>query len=365
MARPAIELPTSSSGDIAIKVCQDRFPATDQPRDVTLNIDFSKPFNQHYEETRMSRNMLGTPLGKVTIQSGQIYVSVEDGGISAKRLILEIGCSSVVYILINKNNGYTTRVYVQSINGFFADIYTRVMAKRISDVSGPVATFVKFEMNFLIGMFSTIGFGALAAVVGADITYLFASKKQKVTAAKELADKLLAESESLKGFAPTLQGKIYEFYVKEKSGNWVRAAKNLPMAVVTDDRVRARFSGILFGYASLSPSGLTTKVVMLTILSQSFFGSIGNAPKAYKMVIDQRYMPIIKELNSANWLDPNAARTASAQLSKILNDTGVKISPSEAKLIGEEITRHPTEIQRSINNLAKAFKAFNSVMVEQ
>lgn len=190
MSRPEIELPTSHSGNINIKVCQDRFTPSDHPQDITRKIDYSKPFNQHYEETRISRNFLGVPLGTVTIKSGEVYVSVEEGGALAKRLILEIGCSSVIYLLMNSNQANSHRIYIQTIDSFLIDIYTRVLAKRVADVTGPVATFIKFEMNFLMGMFSTVSLGALAAVVGADLTSFFANKTHKIKASYALAQKL-------------------------------------------------------------------------------------------------------------------------------------------------------------------------------
>ena len=82
------------------------------------------------------------------------------------------------------------------------------------------------------------------------------------------------------------------------------------------------------------------------------------------MVFDQRYAPILKELGSVNWNNPQEARVASVKLAEIMKSSGVQITPLEAQSIAAEIQRHPKELEQSIKNVDSAFNDFQRNMAE-
>src|SRR5690606_29847948 len=98
-----------------------------------------------------------------------------------------------------------------------------------------------------LGVFSTASWAAWLTVTGADVTYLYASKRAVADSSRKLSKALLLELEILGTYAPTLQKKIWEMITAELTNNSSRAAKNLPKTIATDEKIQAQITGIIFG----------------------------------------------------------------------------------------------------------------------
>jgi len=336
------------------RVCQDRIIPPAGAKDITLSINKYRPFEQFNAETYAALNMTGWKLGSIEIRSGSVYPSYD-----GKRLVLEVGCTTVVYLQIGSGaGGKHHRFFIQSHTDFLMDITTRAVAAHVSRAGEAVQTIAKYEIYFLMGVFSTLGIVAWLAVTGSDVTVSSILAKKKVKAFGALAKSLLKELENIKTYAPTLHKKLVLLINAEKEKLQSDTARNTPKAVATDEKAQAQVAGILFGKYFFSPKLLNVWAALTTVLVQAGTKSITNIPDSASKSIDDRYASVVRSLANTNWDDMSERMRAIQKVVAILKEANVPISASELEKIIKEVKRNPDKLQNSLININNAIKIF-------
>lgn len=275
-----------------------------------------------------------------------------------KRLILEIGCNSVIYILNKVGSKLNYHVFIQSTKSFIWDVTTGYVASQVSQKTAPMVTIVKYEMYFLLGLISTISIPALIIVTGSDITYNASVALNKYNAVKKLSSVLSIHGQKLRSSSPTLYKKFIEFVESEKKIKWKEHGKQLPETIAKDEKTQAQLSGILVGKAIISPKALTGWAALFTILSSLAIKSVTKTPEAYSQVFKDRYQPVIKELIESNWANPQQKQKAAERLISILKESQVNLSSDEVfKIIGE-VKNNPSELRKILVDISKSINEF-------
>lgn len=293
-------------------------------------------------------------LPSFTLKSGQVYDSYD-----GKRLIYEVGCNTVIYTLINPKATTSYGFFIQSMEGFIFDVTTRSVAAKVVKQTAPIKTIVKYEMYFLLGMVSTVSTAALILVVGTDITVSGIMARQKMLAAKKLSQDLYAEQKSIAKYAPVLHSKLEEFFISESKVKWDGFSKKLPETIVNDEKTQAQLAGVLAGKAVLSPKAFTVWAAVFTILSTAVIKSATKSPEAYARTIEQKYRPVLDDLQSVDLDDPLAAAQAAVKFRKILLDSGVSVSDQEVLAILREVSSNSTRLEKSLVNINRSFHEFS------
>ncbi len=343
--------------------CADRTSPGHTPKDITAIKHLYLPLDA-LNKIRHTRGFkFGITIFNYVAQAGRIYTAFD-----GKRLILEVGCKTIIYIQINSRMPHTHhRIFIQSQEGFNHDVTMRRVAKDVANKTKGVETLVKYEMYFIMGVISTTGLAAWLAITGADVTYIFSKNKPKVDSAKKLSLALLKEFSELEEYAPTLYSKVSELISSELYGNLGRTAAQLPSTVVNDEKVQAQVSGILFGKASnVTFSGrFTAWTLITTLLSQALVKSMTKSANAFKTVIDHRYKPLIEDLKKVNPKMPATFSGPALKVTKLLSDNGIHITQQETLAILKELTSNPDKAYKNLTAIAKALTEFKKTMSSQ
>ncbi len=339
-----------------VRVCEDRKKARKLPKKISnILLHNYLPFDHSYTQRLSVSNMLGMKIPDFVLKSGQVY-----DGFDGKRLIYEVGCNSVIYNLIVPTSTNKYQFFIQQMDDFVFDVTTRSMAGKVAKTTAPVVTIVKYEMYFLLGLISTLSMGALVIVVGGDIFVSGVVGLDKAKAAQQLSKTLLDEHQNIESYAPVLHSKLEEFFVADNKVNIKNYGKNLPETVIKDEKTQAQLAGVLVGKAVLSPKPFTFWSAVFTILSTGVIKSATKSPESYAKAVDERYSPIIKNLQETDWDNTAAATQAVTDLRKIIEGTGVKITDREALSILLEVKNNANKIENSICNITEAFQTFKS-----
>ena len=137
-------------------------------------------------------------------------------------------------------------------------------------------------------------------------------------------------------------------------------AKQLPNAVISDEKAVAQTAGILYGKHALSPKSLTVWGAVSTVLVQATIKSAVNIPDAAKEAFDKRYLADIKDFANTNWYDIDEKKQATQRLGSLLNNAKVPITTAEIKNIIDEVQSHPTELRESLVNIARSIMTLQS-----
>lgn len=339
--------------------CADRVSPGDDPRDISTIKEKYLPFDSAHSATFLRKNPFGVTIYRNETKAGNVYTAYD-----GKRLVLEVGCNTVVYIHINPSMpSKHHRLFIQSDAGFSADTTIRKDAAIIAYNTRHVETIVKAEMYFLMGMISTLSIPALIAVTGADITVTYARNRGKAESSGDLAKNLLAELEKMKKYAPTLHAKVWELIYAELENNVPRTAKRIPEDVVTDPKVQAQVSGILFGkWAFNASKGFTLWTVISTLLTQAAIKGSLQAPMSYMAALEGQYKPLLEEMKTVDAKNPATMERPARTLVRLMKESGVEISAAEAKAILREIQSHPQQSAQSLSNITKAIEKFQRTM---
>ncbi len=340
--------------------CADRTSPGHTPKDITAIKHLYLPLDALNKFRHTRRTIFGATIFDVIVQPGKVYPAFD-----GKRLVLEVGCKTVIYILINPSKpNQHHRLFIESEEGFNHDITMRLEAKLIAQKTRMVETIVKYEMYFIMGVISTTGLPAWLAITGADVTFIFSKNKPKVDAAKKLSSALLKEFSEIEEYAPTLYSKVSELVSSELYGNLGRTAKQLPTTVVNDEKVQAQVSGILFGKASnVTFSGrFTAWTLITTLLSQAVIKSMTKSADAFKTVIDHRYKPLIEDLKKLNPKMPATYSAPALKITKLISDNGIHITQQETLSILKELTSNADKAYKNLTAIAKALTEFNKTM---
>lgn len=362
MTAPKIKLPIYSGRKTPIDTskkafeCETRSPLNQMPINITINLPTYFPLDRNYSYTAQGSSFIGMQTEKIRLESGKLYKSV-----NGKRLVFEVGCKSVIYLLISPGNNAHHNFFIQGRDGFLFDITTRVVAADVAQKTRHVETIVKYEMYFLMGLFSTVSAPAWLVVTASNATYTVAVNKAKVSAANNVVQALIAESDTIKKFAPTFHEKLWEFFESEVDGNWNRYLKQLPPTVAKDEQVQGQLAGILFGKATVSPKSLTFWGAILAVLTQATIKSVTKSGDAYMKVVNQRYGSLINALKSNNWRNPSQSQAAAQKLIGLYKESGVKITLQEGQLIIKEIMSNATQIEQSLRRIVGAINEYNKV----
>lgn len=348
------EVELTPNGFQVKRVCQDRFKPPAGPKDITLSVGKYIPFDQINFETYTGYNMTGWKLGSVTVKSRNVYPDA-----IGKRLVMEVGCNTVIYLQISPNNKRTHhRFYLQTHEGFVFDITTGAVAAKVSRAAEPIVTIAKYEMYFLMGMFSTVSVPMWIMITGTDVTLTLAGMKHKEKSFSKLGRTITGEMENIKKYAPTLHLKIMELISSENerlmSGMW----KSLPKEVVTDEKAQAQTAGILYGKYTVSPGSVNAWGAILTVLIQAGVKSVSNLPDAYIGSLDARYASKLRALSNTNWYDIAERKRAVIQIVELLKEAKIKMTVAELEKIITEVQKNPDKLQQSFINILDAYKEF-------
>ncbi|MBU6955585.1 hypothetical protein [Hahella sp. HN01] len=340
--------------EIFKKVCADRFFPVSGKKDITSLLNSYLPFDTQYNTRYSGRNLFGMKIATHLLESGRLYSDYY-----GQRLIIEVGCSSVIFLQISPETGdIHHHFFIQSHQEFLADVNTRHVARLVAEATAPVETIVKYEMYFMMGFFSTVSVPMWLAVTGSNATYLYADSKVKSEAYTSLLIELGKELENIRQYAPTLYGKIIDFITSEKNALVKRTVKELPRTILTDEGVRGQVAGILYGKYVNSPQGFAVWNLVFTLLLQAAIKSITKLPSAMNTAVDQRYSPILALFQQTDWNNIEERKKASTALMDLMKQSGVNVTLEEADKILTEITAHPAEVRSTLTNLERAFKDF-------
>ena len=329
--------------------CADRKVPPAGSKDISLLLFSYLPLDKEHTTVWEGKNIFGMTTYKRKLQSGGIYQSYD-----GYRVIFEVGCQTIIYLLISPGIATHHHFLMESSEGFFYDITDRLLAAEVVRKTRGIETIAKYEMYFLLGMFSTLSLGAWLAVTGSDVLVTLATNKNKIAAFDELAEVYLSEMEKMSKYAPTLHKVLRQFIHNERDATVKQTGKNLPSHVIHDEKTQAQVSGILYGKFALSASSLNVWTALLTVLSQAFFKSVTNTPATYIETLDQRHMRIIRDLRNVNWDNTAEAHIAVQKITKIFQESKVPVTEAEVKKIKDEIKKHPVELEESIMHIYNA-----------
>jgi len=352
------EVELTPSGFNIKRVCQDRFTPPAGPKNITHSIGRYLPLEQLNIETYTAFNMVGWKLGSVTVKSRVVYPAFD-----GKRLVVEVGCNTIIYLQISptKKNIHH-RFFLQKHKDFLFDITTRAVAAKVSRAAEPIVTIAKYEMYFLMGIFSTVSIPMWLIITGTDVTVSLVGLKHKGKAFRKLAKSILNELENIRQYAPTLHVKMMQIIRAEKNRTIVDTRKELPKKVITDKKAQAQTAGILYGKYAMAANPLTVWSALLTILIQAGVKSVSNIPNTYLTVLDKRYASKVRSLTNTNWYDLRERKQAISKIVDLLKNAKVPISASELEKIVKEVQQNPQNLQNSFINIMNAYKEFKRVI---
>lgn len=338
--------------------CADRVSPGDEPRNISSVKNLYLPFDTSNTSVHVRKNPFGAVIYKNTIQPGKVYHAFD-----GKRLVVEVGCDTIIYIHINPAQpAKHHRLFIQSEKAFSGDTTIRRDAAKIAKNTRHVETIAMYEMYFILGVLSTASIAAWLIVTGSDVTYLYASKRVVADASKKLSKSLLNELEIIGGYAPTLQAKIWEMITAELTNNATRAVKQLPKTIVTNEKIQAQTSGIIFGKWAL-PKGnpFNAWTIVSVLLIQAASNSVLKYPDAYIQSLVNQYKPLLEEMRQANPSQPLTMQKPVGTLVRLLGEAGVTVSHSEASAILKEITNNKIKAYKSLTNVLDAITEFKRV----
>lgn len=348
------EIELTDDGFNIKRICNDRFKPAAGPKDITMSIRRYLPLGQINIETYKAFNLIGWELGSVTIKSRTVYPAYD-----GKRLVLEVGCSTIIYLQISPGNKKVNhRFFLQSHKDFLFDITTRAVAANVVKATRPIVTIAKYEMYFIMGLFSTVSVPMWLMITGSDLTVSIIGLRSKEKSFSKLAKTLLKELQVIKGYAPTLHAKLMLIIKAEHNRLITDTWKELPNQVVTDEKAQAQTAGILYGKYAMSVKPLTVWGAVLTVLIQAGVKSTTNIPDAYLASVDQRYAERVRKLTNINWYDIKERAEGVKQLVKLLNEAKVPVTTVEVSRIIKEVQTNPKRLQESFINILKAYKTF-------
>lgn len=341
--------------NIVIKnVCQDRYTPADGPKDITQNFYNYLPLDKFSADTYTTYNMVGMPLQSITLRSGMVYTA-PDG----KRLILEVGCNTIIYLLISPGNTLKNHhFFIESQKEFVFDVTTGVVAHAVSRAAEPMVTVGKYEMSFMLGIFSTVSIGVWLTITGVDLTFSAMKQHHKMQEFKKLTSVLLIELDNIKKYAPTLHKKLMQLLIAERDKLAMKTAERLPATIAHDKMAQAKTAGILYGKYFMSPKILTVWGALITVLIRIGLESATNSPKAAIYAIDNRYNPIIRDFANTDWTNIKEQKAAILKLVPILKEDKLSISVLELEQIVIEVRAHPRELEKSLIHIVNAIKTF-------
>ncbi|WNO10471.1 hypothetical protein [Teredinibacter sp. KSP-S5-2] len=348
---------TSNGSYKLVRVCEKRENALSKPKNITQILETYRPFDEFHTQALDVSNMLGMKLPQFKLKSGQIY-----DGYDGKRIIYEVGCDTVIYLLIDRISPRNSNIFIQHMDNFVWDVTNRSVANKVVQSTAPIKTIVKYEMYFILGVLSTASLVALVAITSVDIGVTSILSSRKALAAKNLSKDLLDEHGKMAEYAPTLHQKLEEFFIAEAKVKWKSFGKQLPETIVKDEKTQAQLAGVLIGKATISPKAFNVWTAVITILSTAAIKSVTKSPEAYGRVIEGKYRPIVEELNNADLRDPKQAIQAARKLKTLVEDSGVSLTEDEALQIIKEVVSNPMQLSESLKKIDKSFKEFLLVL---
>ncbi|WP_431689403.1 hypothetical protein [Hahella sp. NBU794] len=336
----------------SIFACNDKLSPVDEKIDITLMIQNFLPLDSTFSTGISWRNSFAK--GTIYFKSGELWPSYD-----GERLILEIGCTTIIFLQSAPDNKKIhNRIFIQNISNFANDITNKRVYKRVHELTSPLKTIVKYEMNIMMGFISTAGIGAFLAVIGSSSIYGIAENQNIIFAYYELAKAITKETDLMISYAPTTRIVLLNFMVNERSLILKRTISETPGAVVKDEAVRGKVVGILYGKYINQPKTFTMMGIVLTILTQGIINSFLQSPKALKIAIDKKYMGLISELKSLNMANPSDKKAAAQKVVKLFLEAGINIDERDAFTMLNELISHPSEFYSSFERLTTAFKEF-------
>lgn len=324
-----------------IFACADRYNPGESPVDVTELKNHYLPFDTKNKKTHIRENLFKVELLRYNIESGQL-VNSYDG----KRLILEVGCSTILYIHVQPSSPRHHRLFIQSEKAFSNDITSRLVAKLVVDKTAPIKKIVKYELYFLMGMISIMSVPAWLIVTGSDLTHTYYAHKGTVKRIDNLIKTIWFELSKMKNYAPILRSKILYIIVFELKTGGYQGLKSLPTDLSNDIKFKAMLSGMLFGkWTMRHANGFNMWTIVSTILIQAATKSITNYPNSFASAVQQS--DLIELLGIFSRLDLKNSQSvsfASERLHSYLSISGIDITRLEVLHIMNEIKNNPLKL---------------------
>ena len=348
----------SVNSSTGIFKCADRVSPGDEPRDITAIKALYIPFDISHNAVHLRKNPFGAVIYRNKIAAGNVYHAFD-----GKRLVLELGCNTVIYIHINSAHpSKHHRIFIQSESAFSGDTTIRRDAAIIAHNTQHIETIVKYEMYFILGVISTASLAAWMLVTGSDVTVMYARNRMVAGAATALVKKLTHELESVTSYAPVLHAKRLALILSEGENNAIGAVKKLPETIIEDEKVQAQVAGVIFGkWAMPNGNSFNLWTVIGVILTQAATNSVTKYGQAYISAIESRYMPLIEDMRSVNPAIPSTLQKPVLGLIKLMNEAGVDVTPQEATTILTEISNNKMNSYNNLYNITLAIDEFRKV----
>jgi hypothetical protein len=348
----------SVNSSVGIFKCADRVSPGDEPRDITTIKERYIPFDVTNKVVHLRKNPFGAVIYRRNIATGNVYAAFD-----GKRMVLEVGCSTIIYIHINPSQpSKHHRVFIQSESAFSGDTTIRRDAAIIASNTRYVETVVKYEMYFIMGVLSTVSLATWLMFTGSDVTLMYAKNRAIGDASKILIKKLTVELDEMNAYAPTLHAKILELVVTEAKSNAVGAAKKLPETIIADETVQAQVAGVIFGKWAMpngNPFNLWT--IISVILTQAAVKSVTKYGDAYLKAIDGRYKPLIDDMKNVDATNPASIQRPVHNFIHLMGEAGVRVSQAEAYTILMEISKNKDKAYKNLSNITSAIDEFRVV----
>lgn len=302
-------------------------------------------------------SIFGAPIYRINIAPGAIFHAHD-----SKRLVIEVGCKTVIYIHIEPHNPQKHhRIFIQSDEAFNFDITLRRDAAEIARNTRNVERLITFEIYFILGALSTLGWGMWLAVTGADVTYLVANKRTQANASKELSQKIISELSEMRTYAPTLTRKILELVTSELITNGQETFIGMPESLINNEQALGQIAGVIFGQWAGNPSAFTVWALFTTVILRGTSIAATNYPSEFIRNAEEKYSSLIDKVQNADPSKPLTMAPAINALIKLANESGVRINEQEARLIIEEVSRNPLRTKRNLSNIGQALNEFKRV----
>lgn len=140
--------------------------------------------------------------------------------------------------------------------------------------------------------------------------------------------------------------------------------KKLSETIVKDEKTQAQLAGVLVGKATLSPHAFTVWTAILTLLSTAAIKSVTKSPDAYAKTLDSKYRPLLEDIQSVDFNNPAAVASVAKRFRTLLEESGVKVTETEAVQILREVYTNRDKLEVSLRNVSQALYQFKRVFDE-
>jgi len=313
------------------------------PREIaTGNLKAYQPFNTSTILKINNFMWINSP-----VVAGRLFLTTQ-----GKRLILEANRNRVIYVLLKAGKD-NNKIFIQPSKGFIADVIYfpyEETGRRLQ----PIKKLAEYEIQFLIGVFSTTSWGAFGLVLGMDVLEFTVNNKDNFPRWNRIIQACITTRKDIVKYAPTLYDKLVystllfawegTSFAGEKKGS---IASTVAVAALEDPKVAGRGAGIIIGKlgAGVADGKISVLSAIWTVLFAASTKLLVALPSAIKQTAEN-----VKEATLSEKKD------IAEKILSIVRKSDINITKDEALVIADEVITHRKELVTSFKTLSEAFK---------